>query len=62
VLVPYWKYQVVARPLGSTVPVSVADVAVIAPAGPVLATGLAEVEKIPSAPRVVPALLVATSR
>ena len=61
-LVPYSKYHVVARPFGSTVPLSVADVTVTLVAEPVTATGAAEVLKIPSAPRAVPELLVATTR
>jgi hypothetical protein len=62
VLVPYSKYQVVARPFGSTDPATVAVVSVTAVAAPVVATGAGEVEKIPSWPLVVPALLVATTR
>ncbi len=61
-LVPYSKYQVVARPFGSTVPVSVAEVGVTPVAAPVTAAGAAEVVKIPSAPRLVPAAFVATTR
>jgi hypothetical protein len=40
----------------------VADAGVTALAAPVVATGAGAVEKIPSTPRAVPALLVATSR
>jgi hypothetical protein len=62
VLVPYSKYQVVARPFGSTVPLRVAVVVDTLVAEPVTATGPAEVVKIPSAPRSVPAPFVATTR
>jgi hypothetical protein len=62
VLVPYSKYQLVGRPLGSTVPFSVADVVVTAVTLPVTAAGTEEVVRIPSAPRPVPAVLVATKR
>jgi hypothetical protein len=62
VLVPYSTYQVVGRPFGSTVPFSVADVAVTLDAVPVTAAGADAVVKIPSAPRLVPAAFVATSR
>ena len=61
-LVPYSKYHVVARPLGSTVPVSVAEDTVMLVAAPVAATGAAGVVKIPSAPWLVPPALVATTR
>jgi hypothetical protein len=53
---------VVGRPFGSTVPFSVADVAVTLDAVPVTAAGADAVVKIPSAPRLVPAAFVATSR
>jgi hypothetical protein len=62
VLVPYWKYQVVARPFGSTVPLSVAELTVTLVEEPVTALGADGVVKIPSPPRVVPLPLVATSR
>src|SRR6266852_2068082 len=62
VLVPYSKYQVVARPSGFTLPLSVADVGVTAVAGAVTALGSPLVENVASAPRVVPASLVATRR
>jgi hypothetical protein len=62
VLVPYSKNHVVARPLGFTVPVSVADVVVTELAAPVVTCGAAEVVSRPSAPRAVPAVLVATTR
>ena len=39
--VPYWTYQVVASPPGTTDPVTVAVVAPIAVAGPVVAVGAA---------------------
>lgn len=61
-LVPYSKYQVVARPFGSTVPASAADVAVTLEAAPVTATGPDEVLKMPSSPRLVAAPFVATRR
>ena len=61
-LVPYGKYQVVARPFGSTLPLSVAELTVTLVAEPVTATGAVGVAKIPSAPRAVPAPFVATSR
>ena len=61
-LVPYSKYQTVARPFGSTVPFSVAELVVTFVAAPVTAAGAAEVAKIPSAPRLVPAPFVATTR
>jgi hypothetical protein len=60
--VPYSKYQVVDRPFGSTVPLSVAEETVTPVAEPVTATGADAVVKIPSPPRVVPPLLVATTR
>ena len=41
VVVPYWTYQVVACPPGTTLPVTVAVVAPIAVAGPVVAVGAA---------------------
>jgi hypothetical protein len=62
VLVPYSKYHVVARPFGSTVPLSVADVVVTFVAEPVTAIGAADVVKIPSEPRAVPEAFVATTR
>jgi len=62
VVVPYSKNHVVVRPFGSTVPSSVADVTVTADAFPVTTTGAEAVVKMPSAPRPVPALLVATTR
>ena len=61
-LVPYSKYQLVARPFGSTLPFSVAEVGVTLVAAAVTATGAAEVVKIPSLPRAVPAALLATTR
>src|SRR4051812_18448720 len=39
--VPYWMYHVVASPPGTTLPVTVAVVAPIAVAGPVVAVGAA---------------------
>jgi hypothetical protein len=62
VVVPYSKNHVVARPLAFTVPLSVADVGATELAPPVDACGAAEVARSPSAPRDVPALLVATTR
>ena len=62
VLVPYSKNHVVARPLGSTDPLSVADVGVTRVVAPVAAAGVARVVKMPSAPRVVPPAPVATTR
>jgi hypothetical protein len=47
---PYSKYHVVDRPLGLTVPFSVADVDVTLLAAPVTTAGAAEVVKIASAP------------
>ncbi len=61
-LVPYSMYHVVGRPLGSTVPFSVADVAVTLVAAVVTAAGADDVVRIPSAPCPVPAVLVATKR
>ena len=61
-LVPYSKYQVVARPLASTVPDSVAELAVTSEAPEVTATGAEAVVKMPSAPCAVPELFVATTR
>ena len=61
-LVPYSKYQTVARPFGSTVPFNVAELVVTFVALPVAAAGAADVAKIPSAPRLVPAPFVATTR
>ena len=61
-LVPYSKYHVVARPFGSTVPFSVAVVGVTPDAAPVTTAGADRVVKIPSAPRLVPAPFVATTR
>lgn len=61
-LVPYSKCHDVERPFGSTDPLSVAELMVTRVAEPVTATGTDKVVKIPSAPRVVPSLLVATSR
>jgi hypothetical protein len=62
VLVPYSKNHVVARPFGSTLPLSVAEVGVTLVAAPVTTAGAAEVVKSPSAPRLVPAPFVATTR
>jgi hypothetical protein len=62
VLVPNSTYQVVGRPFGSTVPASVAEVAVTFDAEPVTATGPDAVVKMPSPPRLVPDPFVATSR
>ena len=61
-LVPYSKNHVVERPLGSTVPFSVADVGVTLVAAPVTTPGGAGVVKMPSAPLLVPVLFVATTR
>jgi hypothetical protein len=60
--VPYSKYQVVASPLGTTVPDSFAEVRVIDLVEPVAVVGAPEVENVASAPRPVPASLVTTSR
>jgi hypothetical protein len=60
--VPYSKYQVVERPFGVTVPLSVADVGVTELAPPVTLPGAAPVVKVRSAPLLVPASLVATTR
>jgi hypothetical protein len=62
VLVPYSKYQVVASPLGVTLPRSLADLGVTDVAVTVTAVGGPQVENVRSAPRLVPAPLVATSR
>jgi hypothetical protein len=62
VLVPYSKYHVVGRPLGSTVPFSIAEVVVTAVTLPVVVAGTDDVVRMPSEPRPVPALLVATKR
>ena len=61
-LVPYSKYHVVARPFGSTLPLSVAPLGLTPVAVPVTAIGADRVVKIPSAPRLVPAPFVATTR
>ena len=61
-LEPYWKYQVVARPFGSTVPLSVAELTVTLVEEPVIALGGDGVVKIPSPPRVMPPPFAATSR
>ena len=60
--VPYSKYHVVERPFGLTVPFSVADVEVTELALPVAALGVDDVCRIPSLPRLVPAVETATSR
>jgi hypothetical protein len=60
--VPYSKYHVVSRELGLTLPFSVADDAVMPLALPVTACGADDVVRMPSAPRVVPELFVATIR
>ena len=62
VLVPYSNHHVVARAFGSTDPLSVADETVIAVAEPVTTPGAASVVKIPSLPRLVPDVDVATTR
>jgi hypothetical protein len=62
VLVPYSKYQLVACPFGVTVPLSFADVSPMELADPVTAEGAVVVEKVWSAPRLVPASLLATRR
>ena len=59
---PYSKYHVVARPFASTDPFRVALVAEIEEAAPVTTPGGASVVNSPSAPRLVPALEVATTR
>ena len=61
-LVPYSKYQFVACPFGVTVPLSLADVSPIELADPVTTVGAVLVENVWSAPRLVPASLVATRR
>ena len=59
---PYSKYQLVAAPFGVTVPFSRAAVGAIELAASVVTDGAPTVEKVWSAPRLVPASLVATSR
>ena len=59
---PYSKYQLVASPFGTTVPVSFAEVKVIEVVEPVVGVGAPTVENVASAPRPVPASLVTTSR
>ena len=61
-VVPYSKYQVVACPLGVTLPLSLAEVSPIELAAFVTTVGAPLVEKVWSAPRLVPASLVATRR
>ena len=61
-LVPYSKYQLVGRPFGSTEPLSVADETVTDEAEPVTTAGGTSVVNTPSAPRLVPAVEVATTR
>jgi hypothetical protein len=60
--VPYSKYHVVERPFGLTVPFNVAVVEPIELALPVAAAGVDDVCRIPSAPRLVPAVDTATNR
>jgi hypothetical protein len=48
--VPYWTYQLVACPPGTTLPVTVAVVAPIAVAGPVVAVGAAARANPPKSP------------
>jgi hypothetical protein len=62
VLVPYSKRYVVARPLGSTFPFSLALVDPIELAAEVVAAGASAVTNVASAPWAVPAELVATRR
>jgi hypothetical protein len=62
VLVPYSKYQLADRPFGFTLPPRVADDGPTEDAEPVITTGGDAVLKVPSAPRLVPALLAATNR
>jgi hypothetical protein len=62
VLVPYSKYQLVASPLAVILPLSFAELWVSADAGAVTTVGGPKVEKLRSAPRLVPESLVATSR
>ena len=61
-LVPYSKYQLVAWPFAVTVPFSLAEVGAIELADPVATAGAPVVEKVWSAPLLVPASLVATRR
>ena len=61
-LVPYSKCHEVARPFGSTEPLSVADEALTEVAEPVTTPGAASVVNTPSAPRLVPAVDIATTR
>ena len=58
----YWKYQEVESPFGVTVPLRRAEVGAIELASSVVTDGAALVTNVASAPRVVPASLVATSR
>jgi hypothetical protein len=62
VLVPYSNHQLVDRPPGSTAPFSWADVGPTSVAGALRAPGGATVTNVRSAPRDVPAALVATTR
>lgn len=59
---PYSKYQLVAWPLGVTVPASFADFVVIAETEPVTAEGAPAVVSVRSPPWLVPPSLVATRR
>ena len=61
-LVPYWKYHVVERPFGVTLPLSRAEVGAIDVASSVVTDGAELVTNVASAPWVAPASLVATSR
>ena len=61
-LVPYSKYQLVARPFGFTVPFRVAEVGATLLAALVVTVGGELVVKVWSEPLLVPASLVATSR
>ena len=61
-LVPYSKYHVVARPFGSTVPLSVAVVVVTLVAEPVTATGAGGGGEDSVGALAVPELFVATTR
>ena len=60
--VPYSKYHVVERPFGLTDPFNVAVVDVMELAAAVAAVGVDDVCRIPSAPRLVPAVDTATNR
>ena len=59
---PYSTCQVVSRPCGLTVPATVAVLPATDEAPPVVARGAVPVVNVLSAPRVVPASLVATRR